>query len=116
MAVPIAPIAPTMTPGAVQANGAVTAGMMQIAQGFGAAGAQQAAPASFQEFFADVVKKTNSLEQAADEQQKQLLLGNVDNLHDVTIAMEKADMAFQLTLAIRGKIIDAYTSVMQMQI
>jgi flagellar hook-basal body complex protein FliE len=31
------------------------------------------------------------------------------------IAMEKADMAFQLTMAVRNKVIDAYTSVMQMQ-
>jgi flagellar hook-basal body complex protein FliE len=115
VAAPIAPIAPSMIQ-APPANGAVTAGMLQLSQGLGAAGTAAAAPlASFQEFFADAIKQTSALEEAADTQQKRLLVGDTDNLHDVMIAMEKADMAFQLTLAVRNKVIDAYTSVMQMQ-
>jgi flagellar hook-basal body complex protein FliE len=114
VAAPIAPIAPSMIQ-APPANGAVTAGMLQLSQGLGAAGTAAAPLASFQEFFADAIKQTSALEEAADTQQKRLLVGDTDNLHDVMIAMEKADMAFQLTLAVRNKVIDAYTSVMQMQ-
>jgi flagellar hook-basal body complex protein FliE len=115
VAAPIAPIAPSMIQ-APAANGPVTAGMLQLNQGLAAAGSGAAAPlATFQEFFADAIKQTSGLEEAAEVQQKRLLVGDTDNLHDVMIAMEKADMAFQLTLAVRNKVIDAYTSVMQMQ-
>ena len=32
------------------------------------------------------------------------------------IAMEKADLAFQLTMSVRNKVIEAYQEVMRMQI
>jgi flagellar hook-basal body complex protein FliE len=115
VAAPIAPIVPSLIQAPAN-NGAVTAGMLQLNQGLAAAGPASTAPlASFQEFFADAIKQTSGLEEAAEVQQKRLLVGDTDNLHDVMIAMEKADMAFQLTMAVRNKVIDAYTSVMQMQ-
>jgi flagellar hook-basal body complex protein FliE len=117
---PIAPISPAAIPALAPADaGTTTAGMLQLAQGLGlgASGAAQSAPlASFQEFFADAVKKTADLDAAAQDQQKQLLVGNTDNIHDVMIAMEKADVAMQLTMAVRNKVIDAYTEVMRMSI
>lgn len=117
---PIAPIPPSMAPAqpALGGVGSLTAGMLQMAQGAqGLAAAGQAAPlASFQEFFADAVKKTNELQNAAEGKQRQLLVGETDNLHDVMIAMEKADLSFQLTLAVRNKVIEAYQEVMRMQI
>jgi flagellar hook-basal body complex protein FliE len=109
-----APIAPTVSP---VDPGVTTAGMLQLAQGLGGAAQAQGAPlASFQEFFADAVKKTADLDEAADVKEKQLLVGNTDNIHDVMIAMEKADVAMQLTMAVRNKVIDAYTEVMRMSI
>lgn len=117
---PIAPI-PPMSPLAQMASSqaVTTAGIMQatatqLAAGGGAAGA--APLASFQEFFSDAVKTASSLNSQAEEKQKQLLVGNVDNLHDVFIAMEKADLAFQLTMAVRDKVVSAYQTVMQMSV
>ncbi len=109
---PIVPTAPNMTP--------LTAGLLQITQGASpAAIAQQAAEtnpvASFQEFFADAIKQTNSIQGESEQAQRSLLVGDTDNLHDVMIAMEKADMALQLTMAVRNKVLDAYQTVMQMQ-
>jgi flagellar hook-basal body complex protein FliE len=114
----ISPVSPAAVPAFTPADGTVTtAGMLQLAQGLGGAGQAQSAPlASFQEFFADAVKKTADLDAASEEKQKQLLVGNTDNIHDVMIAMEKADVAMQLTLAVRNKVIDAYTEVMRMSI
>jgi flagellar hook-basal body complex protein FliE len=115
---PIAPIPPTSPlTQAVETQG-VTAGIMQattaqLSQGTGAA----AAPlATFQEFFADAVKNASTLDAQSNEQQKKLLVGDVDNLHDVFIAMEKADLAFQLTMAVRDKVVSAYQTVMQMSV
>lgn len=72
--------------------------------------------ASFQEFFADAVKTASNLDAVSQQKQKALLVGDTDNLHEVFIAMEKADLAFQLTMAVRDKVISAYQSVMQMSV
>lgn len=101
----------------------VTAGLLQVSQGANMALAQQAAQASsaaplasFQEFFADAVKQTSGLQAQAKEAQQRLLVGESDDLHGVMIAMEKAGLAFQLTMSVRNKVIEAYQEVMRMQI
>ena len=43
-------------------------------------------------------------------------LGETDNTHDLTIAMEKASTALQYTVAIRDKVMEAYKELMQIQI
>lgn len=100
----------------------VSAGLMQISHGAAQLAAQQAAQAgsnplaSFQEFFADAVAQTNGVQMQAQEAQRRLLVGESDDLHGVMIAMEKAGLAFQLTLSVRNKVIEAYQEVMRMQI
>jgi flagellar hook-basal body complex protein FliE len=113
---PVAPVAPALIPASpgLEGIGKLTAGMMQLGQA-AAAAPQQAPLATFQEFFADAVKKTNELQGAAEEKQRQLLVGETDNLHDVMIAMEKSTLSLQLTLAVRNKVLDAYQEVMRMQ-
>jgi flagellar hook-basal body complex protein FliE len=111
-------IAPIATSSAAPVT---TAGMLQLSQGAAPAQiaqntAQTAPLASFQQFFADAVNQTNGLQNQAEEAQKRLLIGESDDIHGVMIAMEKANMAFQLTLAVRNKVIDAYQEVMRMQI
>jgi len=43
-------------------------------------------------------------------------LGETDNTHDLTIAMDKASTALQYTVAIRDKVMEAYKELMQIQI
>jgi flagellar hook-basal body complex protein FliE len=115
---PIAPIPPTSPLAQASEAQSVTTGMMQassaqMTQGTGAA----AAPlATFQEFFSDAVKTASTLDAQSQDQQKRLLVGDVDNLHEVFIAMEKSDLAFQLTMAVRDKVVSAYQTVMQMSV
>jgi flagellar hook-basal body complex protein FliE len=52
----------------------------------------------------------------AQEAKQRLLVGESDDLHGVMIAMEKAGLAFQLTMTVRNKVIEAYQEVMRMQI
>jgi flagellar hook-basal body complex protein FliE len=117
---PIAPIPPIAPNLAAAPSQGLTAGMLQTfstAQAAAGTSAAGAAPlASFQEFFADAVKTASGLDAVSQEKQKQLLVGDTDNLHEVFIAMEKADLAFQLTMAVRDKVISAYQSVMQMSV
>ena len=64
----------------------------------------------------EALNKVNEQQMISDEYKKLLAIGDVDNLHDVTIAAEKANISLQLTLGIRNKIVEAYREIMRMQI
>lgn len=42
--------------------------------------------------------------------------GEIDNIHDVTIAAQKAKVALELTVTIRDKAVEAYQEMMRMQV
>ncbi|WP_413300354.1 flagellar hook-basal body complex protein FliE [Bacillus sp. 1P10SD] len=41
--------------------------------------------------------------------------GEIENIHDVTIASQKAKVALELTVTIRDKAVEAYQETMRMQ-
>ncbi|QIB26200.1 flagellar hook-basal body complex protein FliE [Caloranaerobacter azorensis] len=71
---------------------------------------------SFGNFLKEALDKVNSLQVEAEHYNKLLAMGQIDNIHEVMIASEKANIALQLTLSIRNKVIDAYKEIMRMQI
>ncbi len=71
---------------------------------------------SFGEYLKDALEKTNELINESDELSAEFAAGRTDNIHQVLIAIEKADMALQFTLQVRSKILDAYNEIMRMQI
>ena len=64
----------------------------------------------------DNVKTTNSYLSDAENEKIRFALGETDNTHDLTIAMDKASTALQYTVAIRDKVMEAYKELMQIQI
>jgi flagellar hook-basal body complex protein FliE len=70
--------------------------------------------------FADTLKESmnevNRLQQVADVKTQQLATGKTDNIPDVMIAVEKADIAMKLMVQVRNKIINAYNEIMKMQV
>ncbi|SDZ02684.1 flagellar hook-basal body complex protein FliE [Proteiniborus ethanoligenes] len=71
---------------------------------------------SFNDLLKNALNEVNKLQTEADDHNKLLAIGQVDNIHDVTIASEKAKIALQMTLAIRNKVVDAYKEIMRMQV
>jgi flagellar hook-basal body complex protein FliE len=69
--------------------------------------------------FSDVLKNAiNQVEQlhaGADKQVSDLLQGDRADVHNVMIAVQKADVAFQLMMQMRNKIVSAYQEVEKMQ-
>lgn len=63
-----------------------------------------------------LLKDTNSLQQAASAEEVAFALGETDNTHDLMVAEQKANIALQYTVAIRDRVIDAYNTIMNMQI
>ena len=72
---------------------------------------------SFASFLKDAVKGVNSLQLEADQKIEDMVLkkGNITP-HEAMIALEKADVAFQLMNTVRTRIVQAYQEVMRMQI
>lgn len=71
---------------------------------------------SFEDIFKNALNQVNELQVQADEYDKLFATGQVDNIHQVMIASEKAEIAMQFTLSIRNKILDAYKEIMRMQV
>lgn len=64
----------------------------------------------------DNIKTTNSYLSDAENEEIKFALGETDNTHDLTIALQKASTALQYTVAIRDRLLDAYKELMQIQI
>jgi len=61
------------------------------------------------------INQMDQLSQDSEGQVTQLLQGDRQDIHNVMIAVEKADVAFQLMMQVRNKIVNAYEEVSKMQ-
>jgi len=60
-------------------------------------------------------KKVNELETGANQQVGNLLKGGNTDMSTVMIAVEKADVAFQMMMQVRNKIVNAYQDIEKLQ-
>lgn len=70
----------------------------------------------FQELLKGYVNEVNKLQLKAEEIDRQLAAGTLENIHEATIAAEKAALALELTIEIRNKVVEAYQEIMRMPI
>jgi flagellar hook-basal body complex protein FliE len=70
----------------------------------------------FMQYLKDAMKETNKLILDSEKLADDFAAGRIDNIHQVLIAAEKADIALQFTMQIRNKIMDAYNEIMRMQV
>jgi flagellar hook-basal body complex protein FliE len=63
-----------------------------------------------------LVEKANDMQGEASGQVEKLVRGEKDNVHEVMLAVSKADLSFKMMLEVRNKLLDAYTEVMRMQV
>jgi flagellar hook-basal body complex protein FliE len=70
--------------------------------------------------FSDALKKAltevGDLQVKADDLIQKFSVGKVQDIHQVTAAVEEASLAMQLTLQLRNKAIEAYQEIMRMQV
>ncbi len=71
---------------------------------------------SFSDFLNNSINKVSNLQNEAEKLNQAFAIGKTDNIHQVMIASEKAEMALQFTLQIRNKIMDAYQEIMRMPV
>jgi len=78
-------------------------------------GAGAKTPEPFSDLFTDAVGQVNQLEAQARTAAEGLMTGSGVDVHRAMIATTKADMAFELALAVRNKAVQAYQQVIGMQ-
>ncbi|MDR1471628.1 MAG: flagellar hook-basal body complex protein FliE [Synergistaceae bacterium] len=70
--------------------------------------------------FMDVLKqsvmKVNDAQLEADNLTNRLALGEVEDISEVSIAVEKAELALRLMVQIRDKLVDAYQQIARMSV
>lgn len=71
---------------------------------------------SFGEYLVDSLKKTNELIHDSDKWNAALAAGKVEDLSQVIVAGQKAEIAMQLTLQVRNRAVSAYQEIMRMQV
>jgi flagellar hook-basal body complex protein FliE len=66
--------------------------------------------------FEKIFEKTDQNLKLADQAVLKANTGESVNLHELMIAMEKADISLRLMVQVRNKAIDAYHEIMRMQV
>ena len=70
---------------------------------------------SFGDVLKNAVNQVNQVNDSAAAQVNNLLQGGSSDMNDVMIAVEKADVSFQLMMQMRNKIVNAYQDIEKMQ-
>ena len=63
----------------------------------------------------DAVNEMGNLSSQAETKVASVLEGNGTDVHTALIAVEKADLSFQLMMQVRNKIVSAYQEISHMQ-
>jgi len=95
---PILPISPATIPSAIQPAGGT------------------GTPGAFQDVFSSAVQQVESLGHTASASVQRFLSGEGEELHTAIMATNRAELAFDMFLQTRNKVVSAYQEVMKMQL
>ncbi len=69
----------------------------------------------FRQVLTEALNNVNELQKSAAADAKDFAFGLDDNIHRVMISTEKAQLAMDMTVAIRNKVLEAYKELMRLQ-
>ena len=73
-------------------------------------------PESFGATLKSAVREVNGLQVQADKVSAKMATGDLQDVHQAMIAMQKASLALQFSVQVRNKVIDAYQEIMRTQV
>lgn len=71
---------------------------------------------NFGQVLNQMMDQVENSQQQADDLAKKLMTGSVEDLHQVTFAMEQAKLSLQMAVQVRNKLVEAYQEIMRMQV
>src|SRR3974377_471994 len=98
MPAPILPISAPILPSSIRPAGEPSAGT------------------GFQDVFASAIGQVESMGQDASASVQRFLTGDGEDLHTTVLATQRAELAFDLFLETRNKVVSAYQEIMRMQL
>ena len=78
------------------------------------AGAPGAGEASFGDMLKQALQDVSEAQAQSEGEARNLMTGQGADMHSAILAVQKADVSFQMMMAVRSKLIDAYREVMRM--
>ena len=77
--------------------------------------AQAGKPGEFQSVLEGTIQKLESVNNDAADAVQKFLTGENEELHTTVLAAQRAELAFDLGLQVRNKVVSAYQEIMRMQ-
>lgn len=74
------------------------------------------APGEFSKVLEGTINTLQSLQNDADTSVQKFLTAENEELHTTVLATQRAEMAFELGLQVRNKVVSAYQEIMKMQL
>lgn len=71
---------------------------------------------SFGDVLRNAISTTNQLQKQSDVEIQKLITGETQDLHATLIAVQKADLSFQMMMQVRNKLVQAYQEIMRTQV
>lgn len=78
--------------------------------------AQQTEGSEFIAILQSQLDELIELQNEAEELQQAMAAGQIDNVNQVVLAVQKADLALNFALELRNKVIEAYQEISRMQL
>ena len=85
-------------------------------QAVSGAGKSESVTASFKDMLSDAIESVDQAQAAVQSGNEALLSGQTDDVAQVMIDMEKAQLSLSLVVEVRNKVVDAYNQIMNMQV
>ncbi|WP_306590124.1 flagellar hook-basal body complex protein FliE [Geothrix sp. 21YS21S-4] len=70
---------------------------------------------NFGDLLKQAMQEVNQVSAEAEDEARNLMTGESADMHTAMLAVQKADLSFQMMMAVRSKLVDAYREVMRMQ-
>jgi flagellar hook-basal body complex protein FliE len=70
----------------------------------------------FKETLSGFLKDVNDMQVKADQSIQKMMAGEITDVHQVMKSAQEADVAFNMMMEIRNKVMDAYQEVMRMRL
>lgn len=78
-------------------------------------GAGEPSGGSFLGSLKDAIAQVNEVQLDASQAVDKFVTGESENVHQMMMALQKADVSFQLMMQIRNKLVSAYEDIQRMQ-
>lgn len=80
------------------------------------AGVTKTGDGGFGSIVKDAVESIDATQKEADQEIAKAVTGESPDIHKTIIALQSADLKFQLGLQVRNKLVGAYEEIMRMQV